>query len=55
MNDCNVAGGGGSEVGEKWSGSGYTFNIDPTRFADRMDRGVRGIKMLKMTARFWPE
>lgn len=39
MNDCNVAEGGGSEVGEKWSGSGYTFNIDPTRFGDRMDRG----------------
>lgn len=38
-NDHKMDGDRGSEVGEKWSDSGYSLNIEPTGFADRMDRG----------------
>lgn len=53
MNDCNIPEGGGSEVGEKWSDSGYNFNIDPTRFADTIDRGCERKKSVEDDNKVW--
>lgn len=43
------------EVGEKWRGPGFLFEIESTGLVDELDVGYEGKEGIRMTSRFWFE